>query len=410
MRIIYKKFELELNSFLKAYLEDESFDHLQEKLNWPEFESDSTSKTINEFYQEQLHIDNHQSKDRMRIDRIITFSQKRLSSEKFSNFLIELAHICLSKGKLDIACEIFKKSNKLTNKDQTKAESLLGLADIFSRRAKWTNSLDTLKKAKSIFKSIVDNRGLAKCENIFGTIYGELGDISKAKKHFLTSLSLINRDKDLDLAASLYTNLGIVNNIQGYYGDALNHLNKALNICTKLNNHKNASEVRLNIGIVNLDSGNFNEAITALDTTIEISKVGHFNTTLCLAYHLKAQVLIKLGDFFYASEFANKALEMSHSLNDRLAVADIYKVRGTIERHLGNYKIAETNLLTSLRINESFNNQMNAAETAFELGLLYEKMNDANQKNSYLTKAKDYYKKIESLVNVERIDAMLAFS
>ena len=410
MRIIYKKFELELNSFLKAYLEDESFDHLQEKLNWPEFESDSTSKTINEFYQEQLHIDNHQSKDRMRIDRIITFSQKRLSSEKFSNFLIELAHICLSEGKLDIAREIFKKSNKLTNKDQTKAESLLGLADIFSRRAKWTNSLDTLKKAKSIFKSIVDNRGLAKCENIFGTIYGELGDISKAKKHFLTSLSLIDRDKDLDLAASLYTNLGIVNNIQGFYGDALNHLNKALNIYTKLNNHKNASEVRLNIGIVNLDSGNFNEAIAALDTTIEISKVGHFNTTLCLAYHLKSQVLIKLEDFFYASEFANKALEMSHNLNDRLAVADIYKVKGTIERHLGNYKIAETNLLTSLRINESFNNQMNAAETAFELGLLYEKMNDANQKNSYLTKAKDYYKKIESLVNVERIDAMLAFS
>jgi len=410
MRITYNKFEMELNSFLKAYLEDESFDHLQEKLDWPEFESDSTSKTINEFYQEQLHIDNHQSKDRVRIDRIITFSQKRLSSEKFSNFLIELAHICLSEGKLDIALEIFKKSNKLTNNDLTKAESLLGLADIYSRRAKWTNSLDTLKKAKSIFKSKVDNRGMAKCENIFGTIYGELGDISKAKKHFLTSLSLIDRDKDLDLAASLYTNLGIVNNIQGYYDDALNHLNKALTIYTTLNNHKNASEVRLNIGIVNLDSGNFNEAISALDTTIEISKVGHFNTTLCLAYHLKSQVLIQLDDFFYASEFANKALEMSHNLNDRLAVADIYKVKGTIERHLGNYKIAETNLLTSLRINESFNNQMNAAETAFELGLLYEKMNDANQKNSYLTKAKDYYKKIESMVNVERIDAMLAFS
>jgi len=410
MRITYNKFEMELNSFLKGYLEDESFDHLQEKLNLPELESDSTTKKINEFYQEQLHIDNHQSKDRVRIDRIITFSQKRLSPEKFSNFLIELAHICLSEGKLDIASEIFRKSNKLTNSERTKAEALLGLADIFSRRAKWTKSLDTLKKAKALFKSIIDNRGLAKCENIFGTIYGELGDINKAKKHFLTSLSLIDRAKDLDLAASLFTNLGIVNNIQGYYADALNHLNKALDIYTGLNNHKHASEVRLNIGIVNLDSGNFNEAITALDTTIEIAKVGHFNITLCLAYHLKSQVLIKLEDFYYASEFANKALEMSHNLNDRLAVADIYKVKGIIERHLGNYKVAETNLLTSLRINESFNNQLNVAETAFELGLLYEKMNDSQQKNSYLEKSKEYYKKIESLVNVERIDAMLAFS
>ena len=410
MRITYNKFEMELNSFLKEYLEDESFDHLQERLNLPDLESDSTTKKINEFYQEQLHIDNHQSKDRVRIDRIITFSQKRLGAEKFSNFLIELAHICLSEGKLDIASEIFRKSNKLTNNERTKAEALLGLADIFSRRAKWAKSLDALKKAKTIFKSIIDNRGMAKCENIFGTIYGELGDINKAKKHFLTSLSLIDRDKDLDLAASLYTNLGIVNNIQGYYADALNHLNKALNIYIRLNNHKNASEVRLNIGIVNLDSGNFNEAITALDTTIEIAKIGHFNTTLCLAYHLKSQVLIKLDDFYYASEFANKALEMSHNLNDRLAVADIYKVKGVIEKHLGNFEVAETNLLSSLRINESFNNQLNVAETAFELGLLYEKMNDSQQKNSYLEKAKEYYQKIESLVNVDRIDAMLAFS
>lgn len=409
MRITYNKFELELNSFLKTYLQDESFDLLQERLNLPEIDPDSTTKKINEFYKEQLNIDNNQSKDRIRIDRIITFSQKRLNTEKFSNFLIELGHICLSEGKLDLAYEIFKKSNKLTNNDHTRAETLLGLANIFSRRAKWNISLDTLKKAKILFKSIADNRGLAKCENIFGTIYGELGDIKRAKKHFLTSLSLIDRNKDQDLAASLYTNLGIVNNIQGFYSDALNHLNKALKINTDLNNHKNASEVRLNISIVNLDSGNFNEALKALDTTIEIAKVGHFNNTLCLAYHLKSQVLIKLEDFYYASEFANKALETSHNLDDKLAVADIYKVKGIIERHLGNYHLAETNLLNSLRINESFNSQMNIAESAFELGLLYEKMNDANQKNCYLTKAKEYYNKIESPVNVERIDAMLAF-
>lgn len=410
MRITYNKFEMELNSFLKTYLKDESFDLLQERLNLPELDSDSTTKRINEFYKEQLHIDNHQSKDRIRIDRIITFSQKRLNTEKFSNFLNELAHICLSEGKLDIASEIFRKSYKLTNSDHTKAESLLGLADIYARRAKLVKSLDTLKKAKTLFKSISDVRGVAKCENIFGTIYGELGDIHQAKKHFLTSLSLIDREKDLEFAASLYTNLGIVNNIQGFYNDSLNHLNKALNIYTKLNDHKNASEVRINMGIVNLDSGNFDEAISLLDTTIEISKVGHFNSVLCLAYHIKSQVLIKLEDYYYASEFSNKALEMSHNLSDRLAVADIYKVKGVIERNLGNYTVAETNLLNSLRINESMNNEMNAAETAFELGLLYEKMNDSQQKHSYLKKAKEYYKKIESLVNVERIDSMLAFS
>ncbi len=273
MRITYNKFEKELNTFLKRYLEDDSFDHLNDKLDLPEEKSDSTAEKINDFYREQLQIDNDQSKDRVKIDRIITFSQQRLNPEKFCKFLIELAHICLSEGKMDLASEIFRKSNKLTKDNHTKAESLLGLADVFSCRAKWTRSLETIKSAQSIYKLLADNQGLARCENILGTIYGELGDIIKAKKHFLTSLSLINRNEDLELAANVYSNLGIVSNIQGYTTDSINHLNKALAIYNKVSNDKNASEVNLNIGIVHLDSGNFDAALAALDMQLKQLKL-----------------------------------------------------------------------------------------------------------------------------------------
>ena len=409
MRISYNKFEHELNSFLKAYLEDKSFDYLKDRLDLPELDADSTTEKINEFYREQLQIDDHQSKDRVRIDRIITFSEKRLQPEKLCKFLNELAHICLSEGKLDLASEIFRKSKKLTNDNHTKAESLLGLAEIYSRRAKWIRSLETINNARSIYKLLADDRGLARCENILGTIYGELGNIIEAKKHFLTSLSLINRDEDLELAANLYTNLGIVYNIQGFNSDAINNLNKAQTIYNRIGNVKSASEVDLNLGIVNLDYGNFPAALIALDRAIETAKNSQFISTLCLSYHVKAQVLVKLNDFYYASEFATKALEMSHDLDDRLLVADIYKVKGIIERNLGNYKVSETYLLNSLRINESANNELNLAETSFELGVLYEKMNDSPLKNSYLRKSKEYYNSIESPLNVKRIESILAF-
>ena len=410
MRITYNKFERELNGFLKAYLEDESFDHLKERLNLPELDSDSTSNKINEFYREQLKINNHHSKDRIRIDRIITFSQKRLKPEKFCKFMNELANICLSEGKLDLASELFRKVIKLTNDEQIKAYSLLGLADVFSRRAKWSKSQETILSAKSLFKSVADNRGLAKCENILGTIYGELGNIFKAKKHLLTSLSLINSDDDKELAANLYTNLGIIYNIQGNASDSINHLNKALTIYRKVGNHKNAAGVNLNIGMVNLDANNFDAAIDALDSAIETSKLGHFTSTLCLSYLVKAQVLIKLDDLYYAAEFADKALEIGHNLDDRLTVADIYKVKGVIERHLENYNTSETYLLNSLRINQSMNNEMNIAETLFELGLLYGKMNKPDSQNSYLRKSQDYYRNIEAFSKVKSIDALLGFS
>lgn len=410
MQVTYNKFENELNGFLKAYLEDDSFDLLKERLNTAEKEADLLSEKINDFYNEQLQIDKHQSKDRIRVDRIITFSEKRLQPEKFCKFLIELARICLSEAKLDLALEIFRKAFKTCNNDSLRAESLLGLADVYSRKANWTKSLESVNKARTLFKSTDNIRGVARCENLLGTIYGELGDIRNAKKHFLTSLSLINIDEDQEMAANLFTNLGIVYNIQENPNDSINHLNKALTIYIKLGNYKNASEVNLNIGLVHYESGNYDAAIVALDSAISTSKEEGLYSVLCLAYFAKAQVLIKFKNYYYAREFADKALELSHNLDDKLTVADIYKVKGIVETNLNNFKAAETYLLNSLRINNAMNNEMNAAETSIELGILYEKMNDSVSKNSYLKSSYEYFKNIGANAKVQKIEQMIAFN
>ncbi|MDH3268552.1 MAG: tetratricopeptide repeat protein [Ignavibacteria bacterium] len=409
-KITYSKFEQELNKFLKKYLADDSYDHLKERLDLPKKNTDLVSEKINEFYREQLQIDKHPAKDRIRVDRIITFSEKNLPPEKFCKLLVEIGRICISEGKIDLANEIFKKANKLSNNDLIKAESLIGLADVFSRKAKWTKSMETIYDAKALFNSIPDYRGLAKCENLLGTIFGELGNIPKAKKHLQMSLSLIDRDEDLELAANLYTNLGIVYHIQEFHNDSINHLNRALSIYTKLGNNKCASEVSLNIGFVHYDTANYEAAMVVLDSAIETAKTGGFLSVLCLTYLAKAQVLIMLNNFYYASEFANNALEISHNSDDKLTLADIYKVKGIIERHLENFAASETYLLNSLRLNNSLNNELNVAETSFELGLLYEQMKDADSRNIYLKSSQEYYKNIEANAKVDLIEEMLGFS
>jgi tetratricopeptide (TPR) repeat protein len=204
MQLTYSKFEHELNRFLKIYLKDVSYDHLKERLDSTEKEVDQVSEKINNFYQTQLQIDIDQSKDRIRVDRIITYSQKNLQNGKFCKFLIELARICLAEGKLDLANEIFKKANKMGNDNIIKAESFLGLADVFSKRANWSRSIEMISQAEYLYKSLNDYKGLAKCENLLGTVYGELGDILKAKKCLLSSLSHINSDNDEELAAILH--------------------------------------------------------------------------------------------------------------------------------------------------------------------------------------------------------------
>ena len=53
---------------------------------------------------------------------------------------------------------------------------------------------------------------------------------------------------------------------------------------------------------------------------------------------------------------------------------------------------------------------MNAAQTSFELGVLYEKMNDTDSQKTHLTKAKEYFSNISAPAKTEMIQKLLEFN
>ncbi len=91
------------------------------------------------------------------------------------------------------------------------------MGELYSRQAQWSLSFYNIKKSKALFEKQNDFSGIAKCENLLGTIYGDLGDLKKAKTHFEKGLSLIEGKKDIALTGKIEINLGIVNNIQSNY-------------------------------------------------------------------------------------------------------------------------------------------------------------------------------------------------
>ncbi len=402
-------FETELEELLKKYLGVDCFNKINLSSYPAKEAADGISAKINAFYEDQLKINMSDCSERMKIDRTITYSQKKLEPEKFQNFLLELGKICLSGGKLDIAAEIFKKVKTSSNKSGIKAESLLGLADVYNRRANWSKSLSNIAEAESLYKKTKDNLGVAKCENLIGITFSEMGDVETAKEHFHNSLTLIDPEKDMEMAAHLETNLGILDNVLGNSVESLIHFNKALGIYNKLQNRKNAADVTHNIGMVYLDSEEYELAVAAFDDGINTAKEGGFIPILCLLYHAKSRALVGMNALYYAAEFADKALEISHAIDDKLALADIYKVKGIIERQLKNFKVAEEYLLNSLRINNILGNEMNIAETSLELAILYEHINNSNSRKFYLKSSLDYYKEINASTKIKKIEELLNF-
>lgn len=399
-------FETEIQNLLEEYSVEDDFNKLIFNSSLS-LASDDISAKISDLYKKQLDIRIEGTSERIQIDRIITFAEKKLESDKFFKFILDLANLCIASGKMDLAKEIFNKINNKTKDKTLKAKSLIGLADVYSRRASWTRSISLVSEAENIYRETNDNAGIADCFNMLGTISGEMGEIEKAKNYFSQSLFLINDESNKELNAKIEANLGVVNSILGNTDEAVEHLESALTIYKKTGDLRRVSESYLNIGLNHFDSQNIDAAVAAYDKGIQIGIENNFFGILALLYLAKSELLVATNDFRMAKEFADKALAISHVLDDKLTVAEIYKVRGIIAREMNDTKMAESYLMISLRINTRQRNGLNIAGTCIELALLYKGLGNQELNNDYLTKALDYSRKTNVVDKVYMIEKML---
>lgn len=396
-------FESELKMLIRDYFSEEDCNQIVVNSELPSLD-EKHSKNIAHLYLDKLDIQLEESHQRFSIDRTITFAEKKLGKAEFFDFLWELGSICKISGKLNLAQEMFNKIRRKTENKNLLAKSLISLADIYSRKAIWTKSISLITEAERIYKSLNDSAGIANCFNILGSISGEMGDIEKANNYFNQSLVFASESSVQELNAKIETNLGVVNSILGNTDEAVKHLETALIIYRKTNDVLRIAESYLNLGLNFLQAGDLRSAEAALNNGITIAIENQFYNTLALLYHANSQVFIGYKSFLIAKDFSDKALSISHYLDDKLTIADIYKVRGIIAKNLSDTKTAESYLMISLRINTSKRNSLNIAESSYEIASLYKEEGKSELSKQYYLQSMDYYKKCNALDKVISIE------
>ncbi|PJA99636.1 MAG: hypothetical protein CO128_03065 [Ignavibacteriales bacterium CG_4_9_14_3_um_filter_30_11] len=373
-----------IEKILKEYFDSKRFDEykkLLSNINKSGKKKDDVGKKLKEI---SLKSELNSSTDyNTYIEFLLSFSEQNLSSAKYLELLLFLGEVSTIKGELDVSSRIFNKLIDFSiKKDKYKnvlAFALMSLGDIYSRQAEWEKSKNYIIKAKNIYKHENDYKGLAKCENLMGTIFGDKGNLNKAHKHFDLSLSYLNPKKDKTIYGMIESNLGVVNNILQNYDEAFNYYQRALIIFEKEKNYRRIAEVTGNIGVLYLEKGNYISALKEFDRSFAVSQKAGVLNPICVALLNKALIYTKLNDFKLANVFADKAMEIGYKINDKMSIADIYKIKGIIESNLKNYVLAENHLNTSLRMNIELENILNQAETYFELGHLFKTLKETKK-------------------------------
>ena len=382
-----------LNRFLTAddileYLENIALDFIPQ-----EFRLYPKENLLNKFF-----IDRVLSKDiRLVSDTLITFASSKLADEKYIPFLLEFSKLALVQGENNLSYDItILLIQKIVSSNEYKKElasAYLLLAEFYLNQANWKEATKNLYTAKEIFQSIDDQYGMARAEFLLGSMYVEKGELETGHYRLTSSLKIIGENGDKRLVAMIETNFAIIYSMNRDYEKAIQSYNKALKKFEELGDDRRRAEVLVNIGMSYRKLGQSTLAIEYFEKSHDIALKHSYYPILKLCYFNKAELLFQIGRLKEASEYSQKALDLSYQMNDKVAIADIHRINGIIARKQKNYILSQSYLLTSLRLNETLNDEINAAETNYELGLLFSDMGDVPKASDHLMSAVKYYQK-----------------
>jgi len=406
-----KEFEI----ILKKFFSDEEVKSFIQKINLDILKTDNVPLSINNADNETLITESFfTSKLRLLSDRTITFANKKLEKSDYYKFLIDLGRLLIVEGENNIAAEIFnflqKNSNDGNYQKSVKPESMLALADIYCRQGLWKEAELYIKKARLYFEKDMNSKGLGKCEHLMGTIYLEQGDLKAAKFRFENCLAYLNVENDKLIAGMVEVNFGIIKDIEGDLEAAYNYYDNSLRIFEEVGDKRRKAEVKYNMGIIYIKRKEYESALNVYDECIALSLDSQYLPILGISYLSKAIIFLETDDLPKAIQYVNRAMEVCYQINNKIAIADIYKVKGIISRKLKDLELSEDFLLTSLRLNRDLNNELNYAETAYELGLLYLNMDNKKEADLFFNESLVFYKKNNARTQIAKIQSHLSIN
>ncbi len=353
---------IDLKNLIKKYLSSETADKFFKKLE----DDNSIIEAIEIPELEKSHFEYKlpESVDyRLLIDVIITESEKILSEELYYKLILELSQLMLFAGENSFAQEIseniYFKLNSNEKFPEITAEAALMISKIYWAQALWDESNYFISEAMQLYLNISSKQGLAKCENMLGTLYGEKGKFEKAKIHFENALVFLKDEEDIHTSAMISTNLGIINTMQGDFEKAIWNYKNAIKRFDEVKDSRRLSRTYHNVGMLLTRMENYDAGLEEFNKCITHSLANNYLSNCAIAYIGKAFIYTKLNNSALADAYANKAMEIACKINDTLSIADIYKIKGMIQNNMDNFELSEELFENSIRLNKDIESELN---------------------------------------------------
>jgi adenylate cyclase len=211
---------------------------------------------------------------------------------------------------------------------------------------------------------------------------------NKAKKMFapdealkyykiaLGALEKIGKKEDKD-KIGLLNDIGEMCYVIGELNDSLGYYDKIIKLCDS--NETMSIMTYLKIGEIQMDQARYDNALENMEKALEIAEKNRNTHGMADAYYRMGKAYWRVGRLDEAINVLNKSLELCQKIDDKSLMAKVYMDIGLVHDFRGKHAASIKLIMKSLSISESINNKYEIARAYNNIGNSYDKINEVDK-------------------------------
>jgi tetratricopeptide (TPR) repeat protein len=244
----------------------------------------------------------------------------------------------------------------------------------------------------------------ARVENGIGAVHYARGEYASARRAYAASLA---RTTDDGMRGKIILNLGVIENIEGNFEDALAHYQRAYRLLADSGDAASATLAVHNRGMVEADLHHWDAADSSFLAALTLATDSGNREMVAKTLVNRSEVLVERGELRDAIDHCDRALTLYADVGDEVGRGEALRWRGHALGRAGELTAAERSTTEAVQIAMRSGARLLEAEAARDLGILRGMLGDIEGGEKLLRRALGLFTELGIPREADAIDAQL---
>jgi tetratricopeptide (TPR) repeat protein len=272
--------------------------------------------------------------------------------------------------------------------------ALTNLGNVYRIKGDSKAAIDYYERAAKSYESVGHKAGLSAVYVNLGSAHYQFSEFDRALAVLNSALDLCKQMNAVPCQGDCFGLIGMINNEQGNYEDALNATWNSLKIRDQIGDQVGKANNLIVLCEIHAHQNKFSDATQYCNSALSLARQINSPAPEANALNSLAYAQYRFGNYVEAAKNANKALAMHQNLDDALGIGNAFTLKGAVFVQQRRHAEAVQELSKAIEIQKKVGNEVGVANALGLLGRAYTSLGTSDLALESLQAASEIFRRL----------------